>query len=125
MPTKEELFEKYRDKISAADLEILSDTLPTPAELHQQGAFLEFWGRFKDCAVWAKRMIGGSIVALILLHDCWETYRDFSPYAIKAYDQAQSYVVQLAQHKSEPATRYIFFCTRAEAASTKLPSDRR
>ena len=122
MPTKQEILEKYKDKIPAADFELLSlDTLPTPEELHQQNVFLEFWGRMKDCAVWAKRMVGGALVALILIHDCWETYRDFSPYAIKTYDQVQSYIVQLAQHQAEPATRYIVFAPEQKPPAPSFP----
>ena len=121
-PTKQEILEKYKDKISAADFEILTDaTLPTPGELHGQGAFLEFWGRFKDCAVWAKRNLMGVLLALILLHDGWETYRDFSPYAIKAYDQINIYVTQLVHYKSEQATDYIVFAPEQKPPAPSFP----
>jgi hypothetical protein len=121
-PTKQEILDKYKDKISAADFEVLAGaSLPTPKELQDQGVFLEFWGRLKDYAVWAKRTLGGVLLALILLHDGWETYRDFSPYAIKAYDQVQTYVTQLVQHKSEPATDYIVFAPEQKPPAPSFP----
>ena len=122
MPTKKDILDKYKGKILTADFEILSqEQMPTPAELQQQGVFLEFWGRVKNYGVWAKRTIGGLLLALILVHDCWETYRDFVPYAIKAYDQVQSYVVQLDQHKTEPATHYIVFAPEQKPPAPSFP----
>lgn len=121
-PTKHEILEKYKDKISEDDFAILIDhPLPTPGELHEQGVFLEFLGCVKDCFVWAKRNFSGALLALILLHDGWETYRDFSPYAIKAYDQAQIYVTQLIKHKSEPATDYIVFTPEQTPPAPSFP----
>lgn len=109
-PTKQEILEKYKDKISAADFEILAPgSFPTPIELQREQAFMEFLGQLGGWAVWAKRTIGGLLLALILLHDGWETYRDFSPYAIKAYEEAQTYVTHLFEHRGEPATDFIFF----------------
>jgi hypothetical protein len=121
-PTKREIIEKYKDKILAADFEVLTqNSLPTPTELQEEGVFLEFWGRFMDCAIWAKRTLTGVLLLLILVHDGWETYRDFSPYAIKAYEQVQSYVTQLAQHNSEPATDYIVFAPEQKPPAPSFP----
>ena len=123
-PTKEEILAKYKDRISKADFKILvGDTLPTPKELQDEKAFIEFWGRLKGFAVWAKKTIGGVILALIFLHECFETYRDFKPYAIQTYSTIGAYLEQFPKHQAEPATSYIVFTPEYKApARSFLPA---
>ena len=110
LPSREEILEKYKDVITAKDFKLLvADAPPPPEELQRENVFVEYWGKFKGFAVWAKKTAAAVLIALIFIHDGWETYRDFAPIAIRAYSEVVRYGQRVAANAQLVADRYIAF----------------
>jgi hypothetical protein len=108
IPTKQQILEKYRDVIEANDFEILyRDSLPTPEEVHQENASLQYMGRMNGFWVWAKRIVGGAIAAVIFIGELDDGIQTINRYTTVAYEKMSQYVELGSHHRQIPADEYV------------------
>jgi hypothetical protein len=127
-PTRQEILEKYRDVIDAADFEVLATReLPPPAQLQQEGAWLEYLGPLKGAFLYLKRSLCRSVVVIAVFGGFMQGLEYIDKYSRLGYEKAQQ-VVQLSfQHCNQPATKYVIAvrdpATWDSHVPFQLPSD--
>ncbi len=107
-PTKQEVLEKYRAVISKQDFEFLiSDRMPDPESVHQEGVTLQVLGTINGYWVIAKK-VGLTIIGVIcfmgggLIPGLEYTWK----YTKVAYDEVEKLVALGQTNCLTPATEY-------------------
>ena len=106
-PTKQEILAKYRHLINSEDFAVLAaEEFPSPEEVRQEHAYLEYLGSLNGWYVWAKKRIGQVVAVIVFFGGFMQGIEYINKYSQIAYTQVASLLETADRHPDEPATEY-------------------
>jgi len=113
-PSKNEILQRYRDKIAKDDFEILLvDAPPTPTESHQKAERIDILGTLGDWVVWTKRKLFGEdtgiLVIFVTLIGVFQACEWLQPKIVRTCDKIASYLSTYVPYDGDTPSYYIAF----------------